>query len=80
MMIVLTLTHSINVRYTLSKADKVSLRLYNLTGKLQQSTVNGRQESGDYTVRMQAPAAAGAYVLVFQAGSNCQKRMISLVR
>jgi hypothetical protein len=68
------------ITYALPKAERVSLRMYSLSGKLQWEAVNARQEAGYYWIKKPAATAAGNYVVVFEAGSYCQRELMNSVR
>jgi trimeric autotransporter adhesin len=67
--------------YSLSKAEHVSLRVYNINGQLLSVLVNNLQEAGNHSFNMQKGIlAAGLYLIVFKAGEYHQEKMISLMK
>jgi endoglucanase len=69
------------ITYSLPKAEFVSLRLYNLNGRLQSEIVGGQQEAGIYSInRRQMAAAAGPYLAIFKAGEYSNKQMVYLTK
>jgi endoglucanase len=69
------------ITYSLPKAGFVSLRLYNVNGRLQSEIIGQRQEAGSYSInRRQMAAAAGPYVAVFKAGEYFHKQMVCLMK
>jgi hypothetical protein len=69
------------ITYSLPKADYVTLRLYDVNGRLQSEVINRQQEAGSYTInRRQIAAASGPYVAIFKAGEYSHKQMVCLVK
>jgi hypothetical protein len=69
------------ITYALPQAEHVSLRLYNSIGRLQLELIDKLQNAGYYSLSMQRRAcAAGAYLVIFKAGSYYQKKTIFLMR
>ncbi len=69
------------ITYSLPKAGFVSLRLFNVNGRLQSEIIGQQQEGGSYSInRRQMAAAAGAYVVVFKAGEYFHKQMVYLTK
>lgn len=69
------------ITYSLPQTGFVSLRLYNVNGRLQSEIIGRQQEAGSYSInRRQMPAAAGTYVAIFKAGEYFQKQMVCLVK
>lgn len=65
------------ITYSLPKAAFVSLRLYNLSGRLQSEIIGQQQEVGSYSVHQrQMAVAAGPYLVVFKVGEECKKQMV----
>jgi 5-hydroxyisourate hydrolase-like protein (transthyretin family) len=55
----------------------VSLKLYNLNGRLQSEVIGTQQEAGSYSVNQrQMAAAAGPYLAVFKAGEYRNSQMV----
>lgn len=70
-----------DISYSLPKAGFVSLRLYNVNGRLQSEVVSRQQQAGSYAIsRGQMPASAGSYVVVLKAGANMHKQMVFLTK
>jgi aryl-phospho-beta-D-glucosidase BglC (GH1 family) len=69
------------VTYSLPKAEFVSLKLYNINGRLQSEIINKHQEAGSYSINQRfVPAATGSYVVVFKAGEYSRKQMVYLIK
>ena len=69
------------ITYTLPKTEMVSLKLFNVNGRLQSEIRGQYQNAGTYTIsRRQMGAPAGSYLLVLKAGENVQKQMVSLTK
>ncbi len=69
------------ITYSLPKAAFVSLRLYNLNGRLQSEIIGQQQEAGIYSInRRQMAAAAGPYVAIFKAGEYSNKQMVCFTK
>jgi YVTN family beta-propeller protein len=65
------------VRYSLPLRCRVSLKYYDLRGRLTASLVNSEQGPGYYTVRPgKALSANGALIMVFEAGSFVKKELV----
>jgi endoglucanase len=69
------------ISYTLPEAASVSIRLYNVNGRLQSEIAGQRQEAGSHSInRRQMGAAAGPYLVVFNAGEFSHKQMVFLTQ
>lgn len=69
------------ISYSLPRAAFVSLKLYNVNGRLQSEMLGQKQEAGSYFIqRSQIRAAAGSYLAVFTAGETVHKQVVCLVR
>lgn len=69
------------ISYTLPKAELVSIKLYNVNGRLQSEILNQRQAAGSYSInRGQLAAATGSYLLVFKSGDFVHKQMVCLTK
>jgi len=69
------------ISYSLPKAGFVSLRLFNVNGRLQSEIIGRQQEAGSYTTHLrQMAAAAGPYLVIFKAGGYVQKQMVYLTK
>lgn len=67
------------ISYTLSKAAPVSIKVYNVNGRLLSEIAQGRQEAGSHAItHSKLASATGSYVLVFKAGDFTQKQMVYL--
>ncbi len=67
------------ITYSLSKAAPVSIKVYNVNGRLISETSQGIQQAGSHTFNNSKLASAtGSYVLVFRAGDFTQKQMVYL--
>lgn len=69
------------ITYTLPKAAFVSVKLYNVNGRLQSEILSRHQEAGSYSLnRPQFGTAAGSYLVVFKAGEYTHKQMVCLTK
>jgi aryl-phospho-beta-D-glucosidase BglC (GH1 family) len=69
------------ITYSLPKAGFVSIRLYDISGRLQSEITNQHINAGSYSInRNQMPAAAGSYLLVFKSGDHLHKQMVCLTK
>lgn len=67
------------ITYTLSKAAPVSIKMYNVNGRLLSEMAQGHQSAGSHTINHSKLASAtGSYVLVFKAGDFTRKQMVYL--
>ncbi|HLV31208.1 MAG TPA: cellulase family glycosylhydrolase [Chitinispirillaceae bacterium] len=69
------------ITYSLPKAENVSLKLYNVNGRLQSEISSQMQKAGTYSInRKQISAAAGSYFLVLKAGDYSHKQMVCFTK
>ncbi len=74
------------IRYALPRAGDVSLRVFDLRGRLVRTLVDGHQPAGDHTVRWDGrtsaggAAASGVYLYRLQTGEESRQRRMTLVR
>jgi hypothetical protein len=69
------------ITYSLPKAGFVSLKLYNVNGRLQSEIIGQQQEAGPHSINQrQMAAAAGSYVAVFKSGEYFHKQMVCLTK
>lgn len=74
-------SRSATIVYTLPRADKVSLKVYDLGGREVATLVSGTQEQGAHEARFIAGRlASGVYYYVLKTGSGVVTRRLSLVR
>jgi hypothetical protein len=67
------------ISYALNKGDRVSLKVYNITGALVTTLANGYVEAGRHTVHFDgSKLAPGIYLLRLEAGSIRQTKKIVL--
>ena len=72
---------STQIRYSLREAGEMDLSLYNLTGQMVATLVEGRREAGSYAVSMDArDYASGVYLYRLRSGANVETRKLVLVR
>jgi len=70
-----------NISYSLAEAGNVSLKVYDISGRLVGTLVEGFQEAGEYTVTWEAfGASSGIYFYKFNAGEWSETRRMSLIR
>ncbi|MBN2036843.1 MAG: cellulase family glycosylhydrolase [Chitinispirillaceae bacterium] len=69
------------ITYALPRALFVSLRLYNVNGRMQSELIGRQQEAGSYSIkRPHMAAAAGPYLVIFKAGDDVRKQMVLLTK
>ncbi|MGA2506820.1 MAG: fibronectin type III domain-containing protein [Chitinispirillaceae bacterium] len=69
------------VRYTLPKTCHVSVRYFNLKGRLIASLVNSVQGPGYYTLPLGRDLfSSGTFIQVFEAGTFVKKNLVAVVR
>ncbi|HUI93360.1 MAG TPA: cellulase family glycosylhydrolase [Chitinivibrionales bacterium] len=69
------------ITYSLPRAAIVSLKLYDLNGRLQSEIIGRHQGAGFYSLRpRQMAVAAGPYVAVFKAGEYVSKQMVCFTK
>ena len=72
---------STNIKFTISKAGNVSLKVYNTLGQLVQTLVNNQyKQPGDYSLRIDMSRfASGVYLYRLEEGNNAiTKKMVLL--
>jgi hypothetical protein len=68
------------VRYGLPKQCHVSLKYYDLRGRLAASLINSIQGPGDYMLSVKsALPSSGTYIRVFEAGSFIKREIVAMV-
>ena len=69
------------ITYKLPKAGMVSLKLYDVSGRLHAKVVEKKQNAGTYSInRSQLPSASGSYVVAFTAGDFSFNQMVYLTK
>ncbi|NBC17377.1 MAG: T9SS type A sorting domain-containing protein, partial [Bacteroidetes bacterium] len=74
------------IRYTLAQPGAVTLRIYDVRGRLVRTLADARRPAGTYAVRWDGrdaqgqPVASGAYVYQLRAGTQQRTRQLVLVR
>ena len=69
------------IKYTISQAGSVSLRIYDVLGRLVTELVNKNQDAGNYTVRFDASRfASGVYFYRLESGSFISIKKMMLVK
>ncbi|MDD5672612.1 MAG: hypothetical protein PHC61_00490, partial [Chitinivibrionales bacterium] len=66
------------INYSLSKPCFVSIKYYDLSGKLVCSFVNNYQQAGRYTIK--APLSRNIYIRDFRAGDFVAKERVAVLR
>jgi hypothetical protein len=61
--------HGNFARYSLSGASPVSLKLYDMRGRIVATLVRGTQNAGEYSVAMPSNCPSGMYVLSLNVGN-----------
>ncbi len=78
--------HSTTIKYTIRKSGDISLKVFNITGKLVRNLVNGNKEPGIYSInwdgtddlKKKLPAGVYFYQLKTSAGNSETKELIIL--
>lgn len=72
---------STNISYSIPQTTDVSLKIYDVTGRLVSTLVNKRQASGSYDVNLNASAwASGIYFYRIVAGDFIKTRKLTLIK
>jgi hypothetical protein len=72
---------STTIRYTLSDASRVSLKIFDLTGREIATLVNERKPTGSYQVEWNAGGLpSGVYFCRLQAGGNVETKKLFLLK
>lgn len=70
-----------SITYTLSKADFISLKVYDIRGGLAAELVNMKQKEGKYTVEFDGTnLSSGVYFYTFKSGDFVQTRTMILLK
>jgi endoglucanase len=68
------------VNYMVSKASSVSLRIYNMQGKIVSNLVQSNQSSGNYEVKLPTKGiSSGNYLIELKAGNNFVTKRINIL-
>jgi endo-1,4-beta-xylanase len=69
------------IQYSIPKASDVSIRVYDITGRLIQTLVNNRQSAGTHTVQFNASnLSSGVYFYRLEAGSYTNVKRMMLIK
>jgi hypothetical protein len=69
------------IRYQLAKNSKISLKIYDISGREITTLIDKNQPAGEYSVNFDARGlASGVYIYRLQAGSFEQTRKMMLLR
>jgi hypothetical protein len=69
------------IRFDLAKAGNITLRIYDITGRVVETLINGRMGAGTYAVDWQAPGfASGIYLCRLTGSGLSQTRKLVLQR
>jgi len=72
---------STNISYSIPQTSNVSLKVYDVTGRLVSTLVNSRQASGNYNVSLNASSwASGIYFYRIVAGDYVKTRKFTLIK
>jgi endoglucanase len=67
------------ISYSLPKAEFVSLKVYNVNGRLQSEIISQKQDAGSYSVNHNLTVpSAGSYLVTFKAGDFSHSQMVYL--
>ncbi|MEP5944145.1 MAG: T9SS type A sorting domain-containing protein, partial [Balneola sp.] len=70
-----------NISYSIPQTTDVSLKIYDMIGRLVSTLVNKRQASGTYNVSLNASAwASGIYFYRIVAGDFVKTRKLTLIK
>ncbi len=69
------------IQYSIPRASDVSIRVYDITGRMVQTLVDNRQSAGTHTVRFNASSlASGVYFYRLEAGSFTNVKRMMLIK
>ncbi|MCK4353600.1 T9SS type A sorting domain-containing protein, partial [candidate division WOR-3 bacterium] len=69
------------IKYAIPRKTKVSLKVYNIAGRLVKTLVNGQKEPGYYTIKWDAKEfTSGIYFAKLKAGNHIETKKIILVK
>ncbi len=69
------------IQFALPQAANVSLKIYDINGRLVADLINGMQNAGRYEVEFNAEnLASGVYMYVLQAGEFSQIKRMTLLK
>ena len=72
---------STNISYSIPQTADVTLKVYDVTGRLVSTLINRAQSSGTYTVNVNASAwASGIYFYRITAGDFVKTRKLTLIK
>jgi hypothetical protein len=72
---------STTFEYTLSYADKVTLQLFDMNGKLLQTLIQSKQHAaGKHTYRFSSPLSSGTYIAILQGTETTVTAKIMILR
>lgn len=80
------LTHNSNINYQLSEKSNVSLKIYDITGKLVRTLIHEEKPAGRYSVRWDGKSqngknvSSGVYFYRFSAGSFSETKKMVVLR
>jgi hypothetical protein len=67
------------INYSLPKAGFVSLKIFNVNGRLESEIISQHQEAGTYSINKQhLVSAAGSYLVMFKAGEYSNGQIVYL--
>lgn len=73
-------SNKLNLHYSLTKSEQVSIKLYDIQGKLKYIPLNSQQSAGNHTVTLQhSEITPGTYVAVFRAGVNFHEQKMVIL-
>ncbi|MCU0645889.1 MAG: T9SS type A sorting domain-containing protein, partial [bacterium] len=73
--------HATNIRYSLSQSNWVSLKIYDMLGRMVAEPVNQFCEAGNFEIVFDAKACpSGVYFCILQVGQACESRKLLLLK
>ncbi|MFQ5870433.1 MAG: T9SS type A sorting domain-containing protein, partial [Candidatus Zixiibacteriota bacterium] len=70
-----------NISYSLAEAGNVSLKVYDISGRLVETLVNGPREAGEHIVTWDASkVSSGVYFYKLSAGDYTLTKKMNLLR
>ncbi len=72
---------STRISYSLPEASEIKLAMYDLSGRLVETVVNGVKAAGLYTVTINsADLASGLYILQLESGAEVSRQKLTLIK
>ena len=74
-------SNSTTISFTISQPQKVSLKIYDMTGRLVKTLADTKFEKGQHELKWNAQGVtAGIYILQYNAGNYSETRKLSVIK